>query len=315
MEIKKELYRSLGKTEIRVSPLAIGTWQFSRSKNFPDADEVRANRIIRVAIDRGVNFFDTAEGYGDGESERILGNALKQSGNEVVVISKIMTYGLNNEDFRLTEKMISESIEASLRRLQRDYIDLYLIHWPTKKLSMKWLVEELLRHKQKGSIKAVGLYNFVLEDMKNAIGGAEIDALQSPYSPLAHGLLTGRFTRASKNAERPYRKDRYLFQVPYYEMCMDVLDVLKDISLQHGCTATQAALAWLLNRGGVCAPVIGVSSVEQLLENIAAVHTALSTEDLMRLDTASHPLMEALDLNPVTKKSMISWWPDKDKNV
>lgn len=329
MEIAKTDYKPLGSTGILVSPVMLGTYEFDKVV-FKNSDDNEAIAIIRTAIDHGVNFFDTAEGYGAGHSEEVLGEAVRQSGKDVVIASKIIPWGraLDFEDIRT-------SVENSLRRLKRDTIDLYMIHWPTQKVSMKAAIESMTKLRGQGKIRAVGVSNFSVAEMEFARQGGALAALQSPYSlvwrclerdilpycqknnmamlpysPLGAGMLTGLFTRDRRPQElTAHQATYYLYMEPYYSLCMAVVDELLAISRERGCRPAQAALAWLLGKQAVTSVLIGVEKQEQLLENLGTLAITLTEEEIRRLEAAGKPMLDAID--STMAKSMTGWWPDK----
>jgi aryl-alcohol dehydrogenase-like predicted oxidoreductase len=330
MEIRRTDYKPLGKTDIMVSPVMLGTMEFDKSF-YKDSDDSEAIEIIRTAIDRGVNFFDSAEAYGDGHSEKVLGEAVRQSGKDVIIVSKLATW-----DGELTEARIRTSLENSLRRLQRDYLDLYMIHWPTKSVSMKWVMELLMKFKAEGKIKAAGVSNFSVEEMEFAGQGGEIEALQSPYSavwrclernalpyclekgisvmtysPLGQGILSGAFARDRRPQQLTQPQTTYyLYKEPYYSMCMDVVDAIAEICRAKGYKAAQVALAWLLSRKAVTSVLIGIEKKEQLIENLGALDIKLTPEEIQKIEAAGTAMLDAIDATMA--KSMTGWWPDKE---
>jgi myo-inositol catabolism protein IolS len=329
LEIDRSTYRELKGAGVMVSPIMLGTYEFD-GQVFKNSRDAEAVAIIRAAIDRGVNFFDTAEGYGGGHSEEVLGEAVRQSGKDVVIASKIITWGraLDYDDIRA-------SVENSLRRLKRDRIDLYMLHWPTRKVSMKKAVEAMAKLRDEGKIGAVGVSNFSVEEMEFARGGGAVAALQSPYSlvwrclerdilpyclqngisvlpysPLGAGMLTGLFTRDNKPAELTAHQATYfLYREPYYSLCMGVVDALLEIGRERGCRPAQAALAWLLGKPAVTSVLIGVEKEEQLFENLGALRIPLTREETLRLEAAGEDMRNAIDATMA--KSMSGWWPDK----
>lgn len=334
MDIKKEEYREIGKTGIMVSPISLGTMEFDKLF-YRDADDADSISIIRNAIEMGVNFFDTAEAYGEGHSEEVLGKAVRQSGKDVVILSKLATWG-DGSNFKLDAIKIRTAVENSLRRLQRDYMDLYLIHWPTKSVSMEWVMEELMKLKDEGKIKALGVSNFNLKELELAGKGGDIAVLQSPYSlawrclekdvfpycikknisvipysPLGQGILSGVFTRTSMPAFANKPQNHYhLYKEPYYSMCMDIVDLVNDICGKYGYKTAQVALAWLYAKPIVCSILMGIETKEQMLENLRTISIKLSDEDIRKLDEVGLPMINSI--TPVMEKSINGWWPDKE---
>ncbi len=328
MEISKGEYRELGKSGIMVSPISLGCWQYSRDSNFVSMDDRESIKIIRSSIEMGINFFDTAESYGKGHSEEVLGEAIRQSGKDVVIATKVREYNL------APQSMVS-SVEMSLRRLKKDVIDLYQIHWPTAKLDMRLSMETLMDLKMQGKIRAIGVSNFNISEIKLLQEVGDITSLQSPYnlfwrcleevfaycysnnisvlsySPLGHGLISGRFDRMNRQPKRPAQQDSYLFKEPYYDMALPVLDAVNEVAQRYGSTITQVAIAWLLGKKAVSSVVMGVSNQEQLGQNIGAVFLKLSQDDIQKLEQAGGMILNSI--NAQMSKSLWNWWPDKDE--
>lgn len=330
--ISKKDYRKLGHTDILVSPLALGTYEFDRTVY--DTDDRGAINIIRTAIDLGINFFDTAEAYAGGHTEELLGEAVRQSGKDAVIVSKLATWGVepgSENDAR----WIRKSVENSLRRLNRDYIDVYLIHWPTARISMKWVVEELGKLKAEGKLFAIGVSNFSVEELEFARRGGDIAVLQNPYSlvwrchergvlpyclengisvmaysPLGSGILSGVFTRDRRPQQLTNPQKAYhLYKEPYYGMCMEVIDVISAICSDKGYEFSNVALSWLLSKSAVTSTLIGIQKKEQLLQNVKALEVRLTDEEIRLLESAGADMLNAIDAE--MSKSMTGWYPDK----
>jgi len=227
-------YRPLGKTDIRVSVMALGCWPFAGGAVWGHQEDSDSIDTVHAALDAGINFFDTAEGYEEGKSERILGQGLKGRRTEAVIATKVSPNHLASEDLML-------ACERSLKNLGTDYIDLYQIHWPsrsavpqpgakaamgsggsaTREVPLEESIDALERLKKAGKIRTIGVSNFARQDLTHALGLADIVSDQIPYSlvwraieyeikplctknrvgiicysPLAQGLRTGRYRAA-----------------------------------------------------------------------------------------------------------------------
>jgi len=309
-------YRSLGRTGVQVSNLCLGCMMFGGKT---DADE--SGRIIDRALDEGINFLDTANVYSIGQSEEAVGAALKRNGRraEVVLATKVhwkMGDGVN--DWGNTRRHIMEQCEASLRRLQTDYIDLYQIHRPQPEIPIDetlralddlvragkvryigsstfaaWqLVESLWVSKDRGLNRFVSEqppYNLLdrriereLLPMAQTYGFAVI-----PWSPLAGGLLTGKYRRG----EEPPSDSRYfgyadnpLLRRRMSERIYDVVEGLEPIAAEKGVALSQLALAWCLQRPGITCPIIGPRTMEQLEDNLGALDVSFTEDELKRID-------------------------------
>lgn len=296
----------LGKSGLRVSRIGLGVWQAS--------DEWRGNdeRIIG-AIERshelGVNLLDTAEVYGDGHSEGVVGRALRRIGRDnFVVATKV--YGAH-----LRYDELQRACAYSLRRLGVREIDLYQIHWPDpwEQIPLKETMRAMERLYTEGKIRAIGVSNFAVRDLEEArscLSKSDIvsDQLQynlvhreleeelMPYlrkegidvlawSPLAQGALTGKYS-SRRTPKRDVRRMNPIFERKNLSRMKGLLDVLSRIALHRGCTMSQVALAWLM-KDPIVVPIPGAKSADQAEENAGAAGVGLSPEDLRSLDSTS----------------------------
>ena len=311
-------YRNLGGTNIKVSVLCLGTWEFAQNESWGPGDLRRYREVIDYALDMGINFIDTAEGYG--KSEEILGELLEGRRDDVVLATKMsrVRSGFGYENMR-------KSLERSLNRLKTDFIDLYQIHWP--KIRGHWsggergmeaedyedIYDSLRRFKDEGLIGAGGVSNFRLHHLRNFRDEAfnlivtdqiplnllwrEYDKPEMlefcrerglrylAYSSLAQGLLTGRYSRESSLTE--IQRVNVLFNEPIYSRAMKVLDVVKEVAAEVDATPSQVALRWVLSHDLVVSAIVGTRNPDHLRENIEAVDLKLSRDQLDRLDEAS----------------------------
>jgi aryl-alcohol dehydrogenase-like predicted oxidoreductase len=318
-------YRELGKSGLRVSVLTMGTMTFGGSGPFAnvgntDVDEAR--RQIDQCLDAGVNLIDTADVYSNGQSEEILGAALRGRRDDVLVATKVrMPMGPGPNDAGLSRHHILSGCEASLRRLGTDHIDLYQVHEWDGVTPLVETLEALDLLVRSGKVRYVGVSNYAGWQLLKALGTAELHgfprfvsqqiyySLQARdaeyelipaavdqglgvlvWSPLAGGLLSGRYRRDA----RPESGSRQLTdwnEPPVYdqERLYDTVDALVEIGEQRGVSAAQVALAYLLGRPAVTTLVIGARTREQLADNLAAADLKLSDEERERLDKVSAP--------------------------
>jgi len=318
-------YQDLGQQKIKVSRICLGTWQFSQdgrwstNNDLIDIEEFR--KIVNYAIDAGINFIDTAEEYGQGKSEEILGELLKGRREEVILATKI---DVDHWDY----ETVYRHLQGSLDRLQTDYIDLYQIHWPkhlirSPRAGHKYsamtekdcqdIHASMNRLQEEGLIKVAGLSNFRLHHLQQFRNDAYdlIVANQIPYSllwrdydqsdllafchqhdigyltysSLAQGLLTGKYTPSSPLT--PVQKMNILFQEPVYSRAMQVVDVVQDIAADIDATPAQVALKWVIDRATTLSSLVGVRNVTELEENVEAVNIQLKPEQMDRLNQAS----------------------------
>ena len=310
----------LGKTNLEVSELCLGTMQFGWT-----ADESKSYEIMSAAFERGINFFDTAdiysrwvEGNGGGVSEEIIGRWWKQAKiprDSLVIATKVRGLMGNPPTEGLSRKRILEMVENSLRRLQVDYIDLYQAHWPDTDVEIEETMRAFDELVTSGKVRAVGCSNYSAEQLREALalsekfGLARYESLQPhyslvhraeyeaelaelcrenqigviPYSPLAAGFLTGKYRRDQKaDSVRAGSVEKY-----FTEKNWDLLDKMDAMAAEYDASVTQVALAWQLADETITSPIIGANSVAQLEESLGAVDFSLTTSDKAILDAAS----------------------------
>lgn len=292
------------------SVITFGCWQLAPSNGWGDVCTAReADAVLKAALEGGITAFDTAEGYGGGESERRLGRALGPRKNDVLVISKIWP------DAELTLEGYRQRLEASLRALARDYIDVYLVHWPggyfgTPELSAR-MADIMVRLRESGKVRAIGLSNFRAPDLKrlgphlsefivNQIPynlldreyeGEARDVCENAgvgymvYSPTARGLLAGRFDEAARSF--PTRRGYAVFQEPLLPHSLKVYEIVRDIAGALGTLPVNVALAWVLAQPNLRTAVVGSRKAAQVAEFVRAGNLELSAEHLDRLQAAS----------------------------
>ncbi len=314
-------YRSLGRTGVKVSSLCLGCMMFG-GKTTP-ADSAA---IIDRAIDAGINFLDTANVYSIGRSEEATGEALKRNGkrNEVVLATKVHgKMGPGPNDMNNTRRHIIEQCEASLRRLQTDWIDLYQLHRPQSDMPIDETLRAMDDLVRSGKVRYIGtstfaawqlleslwvskeygLNRFVCEQppynlLDRRIERELLPMAQSygiatiPWSPLAGGLLTGKYSRNSQ----PPEDSRYanIDANPMYRRRMndaiwDVIEGLDVIAKEKGTSLSQLSLAWVMHQPGVTSPIIGPRTMEQLEDNLKAVDVTITDEDRKAIDRIIRP--------------------------
>ncbi len=314
-------YRKLGNTGLIVSEVALGTMQFGSKMNMGNLGQEATTRMVRQAIDAGINFIDTADVYSVGESETLLGNALKGIREEIVLATKVrLPMGGNFNRSGATRVNILREVEGSLRRLQTDYIDLYQVHgWDSNTPLEETLrtLNDVVRH---GKVRYIGLSNllswqaataillqerlglekYVTAQMYYSLVGRGLEhEFQSfaeyfnvgilVWSPLAGGFLSGKYGRANPAPTGTRFAETGQF-VPFdQEMGYRVVDVLKQVAVRHSASPARVAIAWLLGRPAVSSVIIAARKPEHLEDNIRAVDLKLSEDDVRLLDAASDP--------------------------
>jgi aryl-alcohol dehydrogenase-like predicted oxidoreductase len=316
-------YRALGRSGLRVSVLTMGTMTFGGRGNFANvgstgADEAR--RQVDQCLAAGVNLFDTADVYSGGLSEEILGQALKGRRDDVLVATKVrMPMGDGPNDAGLSRHHIVTGCEASLRRLGTDHIDLYQVHEWDGLTPLEETLEALDLLVRSGKVRYVGASNYAGWQLLKALGTAErlglpqfvsqqiyysLQARDAEYelipaavdqglgvlvwSPLAGGLMSGKYRRD----RQPTAGSRQLTEwneppVRDQDVLYATVDVLVSIGEEHGVSAAQVALAYLLGKPAVTSLVIGANTTEQFADNLAAADLVLTAEERGRLDEAS----------------------------
>ncbi|NMF84413.1 aldo/keto reductase [Nodosilinea sp. P-1105] len=312
--------RTLGNTDIEITPLIFGTWQAGK-KGWVGIEDQAVIEAMQAAFKAGITTFDTAEVYGDGYSEELVGKALAGVRDRVILATKVFANHLKADQ-------VIEACEGSLGRLQTEVIDLYQIHWPSGSFKSEIVpigetMEALNQLKQQGKIRAIGVSNFSKTQLQEAMQYGRIDSLQPPYSlfwrgveaelqpycvehnitilaysALGQGLLTGKFGPHHQFPKDDIRSKNKLFQPPLYAKAQAALAQLKPIADRHHTTLGNLALAWLMAQPQTTA-IVGARNGEQAQENARAVEVTLSAADLAEIDAISRTVTDHLDDNPV----------------
>lgn len=292
-------YTKLGKSNIEVSKIAFGCWAAGAGSEWGKSleDSTYAETILR-AFEGGINFFDTAMGYGGGHSEEVLGNTIKGFRKKVIIASKCSASGL-------TQQKAKDSVEQSLLRLKTDYIDVFFVHWPNPDIPVEEPIEQLMKLKEEGIIRSIGVSNYTLGHLKRAVKVGSIDVIQpcyslywrhiekelmpycieneigiTSYSSIAQGLLTGKFTNDWKFDETDMRRNTIpLFKSPTFEMAIETTEKIALIGKKYGKSPVQTAINWTINKPGITSAIVGAKRPEQVAENLGAVNWHLSEED------------------------------------
>ena len=286
----------------RMSVIGLGTWQFGSVEwgyggGYADRDAIE---IVQGAIDLGINLIDTAEIYGQGASERIVGRAIQGQREKVFLATKLFPIGLPLQ--------IASRARASARRLKVDRIDLYQLHWPSPLFPLRNTMPRFKKLVDEGLVGHLGVSNFGSEGWVDAESAAGVPVLSNQvqfslahsgpdaalvpyaqghdrvviaYSPLGQGLLSGRYVDSAPSNFRRFRSD---FRARTRQSYLPLIATLKEIGARHQATPAQVALAWLVNKPNVVA-IPGASSLKQLEENAAAADLELSGDEVARLDS------------------------------
>jgi aryl-alcohol dehydrogenase-like predicted oxidoreductase len=317
-------YTTLGKTDITISTIAMGCWALAGDTFWGRHDPTESADAVRAALDAGVTFFDTAEAYGDGQSEVALGKELQGLRHSVVIGTKASPDNLGCEQ-------VIRACEDSLRRLQTDYIDLYQIHWPHRQVPLTETMEAFELLKKQGKIRAIGLSNFGVQDLREALSLGQCETNQLPYSlvwraieyeiqpecvandvgimcysPLGQGLLTGKFASPDDVPEGRARSRLFAGSRPMARHgergceaeLFAALDQVRGISKANGVSMALLSMAWLTEQPGVSVLVVGARSRAQMLENLGVLEIELAPRVMRMLSEATEDLKEAVGRNP-----------------
>ena len=314
-------FRQLADTGVFVSELCLGTMTFGGVGQIWEVmgglDQSAADVIVHRALDAGINFIDTANVYAAGESEKLVGHAIAGRRHEIVLATKVRgRMGPGANQVGLSRLHIIESVEASLKRLDTDYIDLYQIHRPDPITNIEDTLRALDDLVHAGKVRYIGCSNLPAWQLMKALGisrdqrlerfrctqsyyslvGRDLERDTIPllkdqglgllvWSPLAGGFLSGKFTR--DGGDESGRRAKFDFPPVDKEKGYAILDVLAPIAKAHGVSVAQAALAWILANDAVTSVIIGAKKIAQLDDNLKAIDVILTADDLKALDEAS----------------------------
>ncbi len=314
--------RTLGRSGLKVSRACLGAMNFGTSAGAP-CDEREARSIIDAFLDAGNNFIDTANVYTGGQSEEIVGRAVKTRRDKVVVATKGRgPQGDGPNDVGLSRLHLTRALDASLKRLGLDYVDLYQVHFPDADTPIEETMETLAGFVRSGKVRYIGCSNFSGSQIVEAQWAAsrqngtpftslqprysliardiEADVLPAcgrhglgtlVYSPLGGGLLTGKYKEGQDPAEGTrYARNTQWASGVLNERNFRIVDTAKQVAKELDTTPTAVALAWVLSRNHVTCAIIGPRTLEQLKENLVGFELTLPPETIKRLSDASRPL-------------------------
>ncbi|RHQ56110.1 aldo/keto reductase [Dorea sp. AF24-7LB] len=299
-------YTMLGKTELKVSQATIGTWAIGGA-GWGDVNKKESMEAIETMIERGVNLIDTAPFYGLGESEKIVGEVIRDKRDDIVLLTKAGT-GWNEKGVpfkRSDYKSILKDCEESLQRLKTDYIDLYLIHWPDEVTPIEEMMDAMNKLKQDGKIRFIGASNFSKEEVLESEKYVSFDVLQHPYSMVAQdfrelltwahknnigtmsygslgaGILTGSIREMPKFSEDDMRLNFYdYFKEPKFSKVMQLVKRLDVYAEKYNVPVSQVTINWNTQSGFLDTILMGVRNKKEAEENCAAFEWKLEQEDV-----------------------------------
>src|SRR3954463_12010759 len=282
----------IGKSELYVNPIGLGTNAVGGHNLYPNLNEEVGKDLVHKALDNGINLLDTAFIYGPKRSEELIGEVLKERGNrEEAVIATKGAHKIVGDEVLLDNSpaFLKQSVEDSLKRLQTDYIDLYYIHFPDQDTPKDEAVGALKQLKDEGKIRAIGVSNFSIEQLKEANRDGYVDVIQGeynllsrdaekelfpytvsngisfiPYFPLATGLLTGKY---DKNTNLEEKRGKF-FKKEIFEATLDKVGHIRKIAHAKGAEVAHVVLAWYLTREAIDVIIPGAKQAEQVLHNL-----------------------------------------------
>lgn len=300
---------NLGKSDVEVFPIALGTNAVGGHNLYPNLDEEQGKDVVRQAINHGINLLDTAYIYGPERSEELVGEVVKEYPREQI---KIATKGSHefdeNQEVHQNNQpeYLKQQVENSLKRLQTDYIDLYYIHFPDDNTPKDQAVAALQELKEQGKIKAIGVSNFTLDQLKEANKDGYVDVVQLeynllhreneavlqycvdhlitfiPYFPLASGILAGKYDENTKFSD--HRTTRRDFIPGVFEENVRRVKALESLAAAHQTSIANIVLAFYLTRPAIDVIIPGAKRAEQVIENIKAADIVLSDDDIQYID-------------------------------
>ena len=314
-------FRTFPNTDLKVSVLAQGTWAIGGpwAHGWGEVNDQDSIRTIRHAIDAGINFIDTANVYGLGHAEEIIGEAIQGQRDKVVIATKFAAIVSPNGDIAwdATPKHMAEECEKSLKRMQTDYLDILAIHWPLADTPMEETMGGFQQLIDQGKIRYAGVCNFTKANLEEALKYGKLVSHQlrynmlerdneaevipyciekgiglQVYGPLAHGLLAGEFKKGDILKPEDWRSRYTLFEKPIFDKIMGLLEKLQPIAVAHQCKLADLALAWILSRPGVTTALVGMMQPWQVDENIKSIELKLNSAEFKEMEK----LIEEADL-------------------
>jgi myo-inositol catabolism protein IolS len=313
-------YRRMGNSDLTVSAIGFGCWPMGGTQYGP-VDEADESRAVQHALDRGITLFDTAPAYGHGHAEEVLGRALGRRRGEAIVVTKCgLVWDAAADRFRRDSSRanILTEIDASLRRLGTDYLDLYLIHWPDVATPFAESMETLQEIVRAGKARYVGVSNFQADQIRECRERAALVANQvgynlferrwerdvfatcrergigiMAYGSLCHGLLTGAWTPGSTFVDWDWRSrgsafGQKLFEGENFLKNLKVVERLKEVARAKGTTLPCLALTWVLHNPAVGVALVGFRTPAEVDDSLTATDIRLNDDDLAQIDDIMH---------------------------
>lgn len=303
-----------GKSAVVANPLGLGTNAVGGYNLFPGLDDGAGRKLVDAAIANGINLLDTAYVYGLGHSEQLVGQVVKDHRREELVIATkgAHDFSTGREVIRNDPDFITQQVDQSLKRLGVDYIDIYYLHFPDHDTPKAEAVGALQRLREAGKIRAIGISNFNLDQIKEANADGYVDVVEDefsllhqdhltegmldylrdhqisfvPYFPLASGLLTGKYVQDVSFPADDIRSQIADFKQPRYGKILAAVDQVRPIADRHGATVAQTILAWYLQNQLITAVIPGTKRADQVISNAQAMNIQLTAEEYQTIETA-----------------------------
>ncbi|KQL44556.1 oxidoreductase [Brevibacillus choshinensis] len=299
----------IGKTDLYVNPIGLGANAVGGHNIYPNLSDETGRDVVRTALENGINFLDTAYIYGPGRSEELIGEVMKEKGNrqDVVIATKGAHKFVDGKVvFDNSPAFLQESVETSLKRLQTDYIDLFYIHFPDEATPKDEAVGALVKLKEEGKIRAIGVSNFSIDQLRQANVDGHVDVLQSeynlfkrgvekeilpycaeqgisfvPYFPLAAGLLGGKYTKDTTFADGRSRNP--MFQGDEFASNLEKVEQLREIATAKDVEVAHIVLAWYLTVDAIDTLIPGAKKPEQVTNTLKTLDVRLTAEEIAKI--------------------------------
>lgn len=303
-----------GKSTVVANPLGLGTNAVGGYNLFPGMDDQAGRKLVEAALAHGINLLDTAYVYGLGHSEQLVGEVVRDHRREDIVIATkgAHDFSTGQEVIRNDPEFITQQVDQSLARLGIDYLDIYYLHFPDHDTPKAEAVGALQRLREAGKIRAIGISNFSLDQIKEANADGYVDVVEDefsllhqdhltegmldylrdhqisfvPYFPLASGLLTGKYAEDVTFPAEDIRSQIADFKQPRYGKILAAVDQVRPIADRHGATVAQTILAWYLQNPLITAVIPGAKRADQVISNAQAMNISLTAEEYQTIETA-----------------------------
>jgi myo-inositol catabolism protein IolS len=303
-----------GHSTVEANPLGLGTNAVGGYNLFPDLSDDDGRKLVEAALANGINLLDTAYVYGLGHSEELVGEVVKEHSRDQIVIATkgAHDFSTGEEVINNDPQFLADQVNKSLERLGTDYIDIYYIHFPDHDTPKAEAVGALQRLREEGKIRAIGLSNFSLDQIKEANADGYVDVVEDefsllhqdhltdgmldylhdnqisfvPYFPLASGLLTGKYDQDVTFPKDDIRSQIADFKEPRYSAILAAVDKVRPIAANHHATLAQTILAWYLQNPLITAVIPGAKRADQVISNAKAMDVTLTSEEYGQIEAA-----------------------------